>query len=147
MRRLLVFCFCLSLMTTVCSARDIAAVVAKSNAVKGLALADLIKMVKSTRKWPDGRPLTLVMKDPGAADMKIVLQKVFAMSADEAKALIAANKQNFLLVDSDATVVRSVASIPNSVGLLDIYAITSAVTVVKIDGKSPLEPGYPLHGQ
>jgi len=27
-----------------------------------------------------------------------------------------------------------------------VYAITSGVAVVKIGGKLPLEPGYPLHG-
>ena len=147
MRRLCAVCLFLVLVTNAGSARDIAAVVSKASPVKAMTLADLIKMVKTTRKWPDGKPVTLVMKDPGSAGMKLVLQKVFGMSADEAKALVAANKQSFLLVDSDAAVVKTVASIPNSLGLLDIYSITGAVSVVKIDGKSPLEPGYVLHGQ
>jgi len=32
------------------------------------------------------------------------------------------------------------------VGLVDVYAITGGVTVVKVGGKLPLEPGYALHG-
>jgi len=29
---------------------------------------------------------------------------------------------------------------------VDVYAINSSVEVIKIGGKLPLEPGYPLHG-
>jgi hypothetical protein len=129
--------------TIACSARDIAAVVSKANTTKTIALADLVKMVK----WPDGKAVTFVMKDPARPEMKIVMQKLFGMTADEVKALIAANKQSFVIVDSDANVVKTVTTMPNSVGLLDVYSITGAVNVVKIDGKTPLEPGYALHAQ
>jgi hypothetical protein len=133
--------------TIACSARDIAAVVSKANTTKTIALADLVKMVKTSRKWPDGKAVTFVMKDPARPEMKIVMQKLFGMTADEVKALIAANKQSFVIVDSDANVVKTVTTMPNSVGLLDVYSITGAVNVVKIDGKTPLEPGYALHAQ
>jgi hypothetical protein len=146
MRRILTLCLFLVATTIVCSARDVAAVVSKANTTKTLTLTDIVKMAKS-RKWPDGKPVIFVMKDPAAADMKMVVQKVFGMTADEVKALIAANKQSFLIVDSDAAVVKTVAMMPNGVGLLDIYSITGAVNVMKIDGKLPLEPGYALHGQ
>ena len=106
------------------TARDIAAVVSKTNPLKTIALADLAKMAKATRKWPDGKPATFVMRDPGAADMKLVLQKVFGMTADEAKALIAANKQFFLIVDSDTAVVKTVAAMSTAIGLIDVYSIT-----------------------
>jgi hypothetical protein len=146
MQRILALCLFLVAATLACSARDVAAVVSKANTIKTIALADIVKMAKN-RKWPDGKPVTFVMKDPAAADMRLVVQKVFGMTADEVKALIAANKQSFLIVDSDASVVKTVAMMPNGVGLLDIYSITGAVTVMKIDGKLPLEPGYALHGQ
>jgi hypothetical protein len=146
MRRILALCLFLIAANIFCSARDVAAVVSKANTTKTITLADIVKMAKS-RKWPDGKPVTFVMKDPAAADMKLVAQKVFGMTADELKAVIAANKQSFLIVDSDAAVVKTVPTMPNSVGLLDIYSITGEVNVVKIDGKLPLEPGYALHGQ
>lgn len=142
---------CLALGTTA-AARDIAVVVNKSNATKTVALADLAKMAKgSTKKWADSKDVTLVIKDPSAADMKTVLQKVFAMTPEEVKALIAtlngARKDSVLIVPSDEVLVKTVQTTPGAMGFVDVYSINSGVNVLKIDGKSPLEPGYALHGQ
>jgi hypothetical protein len=51
-----------------------------------------------------------------------------------------------MIVDSDEDLVNRVASIPGAIGVVDVYAINSSVTVVKLAGKLPLEPGYLLHG-
>lgn len=129
-------------------ARDTAVVVNRTNVTKTIALADLNKMAKLTsKKWPDGKAIIFVMKDPGAADMKTAVAKVFGITPDEAKDLIAANKQSFVIVDSDAAVIKTVSATPGALGFLDVYSITSAINVVKVDGKMPLEPGYALHGQ
>ena len=142
------FGFFLLCLSALAFARDTAVVVNKANATKTIALADLNKMAKLTsKKWPDGKAITFVMKDPGAADMKTAVVKVFGITPDEAKELIAANKQSFLIVDSDAAVIQAVSSTPGAVGFLDVYSITSAINVLKVDGKMPLEPGYALHGQ
>ncbi len=142
---------CLALATNV-AARDIAVVVNKSNPAKTVALADLTKMAKgTTKKWADAKDVTLVIKDPSAADMKTVVQKVFGMTPDEVKALAAtlngARKDSVLIVPSDDVLVKTVQTTPGAVGFVDVYSINSGVSVLKIDGKSPLEPGYALHGQ
>jgi uncharacterized protein YegL len=147
MRKILFFMLALLAGASACNAKDIAVVTHKSNAVKTIPLADFAKMAKTTRKWADGKPLVFVMKDPGTADMKLVNQKLFGMSADEVKALIVANSSAFKIVNSDAEVIATVTAMPNAIGFLDIYSITGAVNVLKIDSKSPLEPGYLLHGQ
>jgi alkyl hydroperoxide reductase subunit AhpC len=129
-------------------ARDTAVVVNKANATKTIALGDLNKMAKLTsKKWPDGKAITFVMKDPTAADMKTAVAKVFGVTPEEVKGLIAANRESFVVVDSDAAVIKTVSATPGAVGFLDVYSITSAINVVKVDGKMPLEPGYALHGQ
>lgn len=129
-------------------ARDTAVVVNKANATKTIALGDLNKMAKlASKKWPDGKAITFVMKDPAAADMKTAIAKVFGVTPEEAKGLIAANKESFVIVDSDAAVIKTVSATPGAIGFLDVYSITSAINVVKVDGKMPLEPGYALHGQ
>lgn len=128
-------------------ARDTAVVVAKSNATKVLALADLTKMVKTTKKWADGKPVMFILRDPSTPEMKTAISKVFGMTADEVKTLIAQNKQSFVIVSTDADVVKAVQANPNAIGLTDVYSITSGVNVLKLDGKMPLEPGYALHGQ
>jgi hypothetical protein len=60
--------------------------------------------------------------------------------------LISSQHTVFRIVDSDEEVIKAVNSIPGSLGVVDVYSINSSVTVLKIDDKSPLEPGYLLHG-
>ena len=133
------------------AAKDLAVVVNKSNPTKNVALADLTKLCKATTpKWPDGKDLVLVMRDPTSPEMRLVLQKVYGMSADEVRSLITganqAHKDRILIVGSDDAVIKAVETIPGAVGIVDVYSITSGINVVKVDGKMPLEPGYALHG-
>jgi hypothetical protein len=147
MRKLSTITALLIVLSASVFARDTAVVVAKSNTTKMLTLVDLTKMVKTTKKWADGKPFKLVMRDPAVPEMKIAISKVFGMTPDEVKALIAENKQSFVIVSTDADVVKAVQANPNAIGLTDVYSITSGVNVLKLDGKMPLEPGYELHGQ
>ncbi|HYX70427.1 MAG TPA: hypothetical protein VE825_14930 [Terriglobales bacterium] len=133
------------------AAKDLAVVVHKNNPAKNVALADLTKMCKaSVVKWPDGKDVFLVLRDPASPEMRLVLQKVYGMSADEVRSLITganqARKNHILIVGSDDEVIKAVETIPGAVGIVDVYSITGGVNVVKVDGKMPLEPGYALHG-
>ena len=136
-----------------CAAKDIAVIVNKGNASKNLTSAELTKMCRLTaRKWPGGRPILVVMRDPSSPEMKLVLRKVYGLSAEEVRDLLAAGSHDrtqgpaVLFVDSDEVLVKMVATNPGAIGLVDVYSITGAINVLKIDGKSPLEPGYTLHG-
>jgi hypothetical protein len=135
------------------SARDLALVANKSNALGAISLADLVKVCKGqTGRWPDGKSVTFVMRSPSAPEMKVVLEKVYGMSVSEVSSLIAASNQEhpshppIVVVTSDEDLVNKVASIPGAVGIVDVYSINSSVAVVKLAGKLPLEPGYLLHG-
>ena len=133
------------------AAKDLAVVVNRSNLTKNVALADLTKLCKaSTPKWPDGKDVVLVLRDPASPEMRLVLQKVYGMSADDVRSLITnanqARKDRILIVGSDDAVIKAVETIPGAVGIVDVYSITSGITVVKVDGKMPLESGYVLHG-
>jgi hypothetical protein len=117
-----------------------------------MTLADLVKVCKGeTSHWPDGKPVTVIMLDPDAASMKVILQKIYEMKADEVKELItSANRRTdrpaIVLVRSDEEAVARVQSTPGAIGIVDVYSITGGVTVLKIAGKNPFEPGYVLHG-
>ena len=135
------------------AAKDIALISNKGNHVEAVSLADLVKICKGqTNRWADGKPVTLVLRDPALPEMKLVLQKVYEMSREDVAALIASanhNRQNhpaIVVAESDEAVVKKVESTPGSVGLVDVYAITGGVTVVRVGSKLPLEPGYVLHG-
>lgn len=135
------------------SARDLALVSNKSNGVSAITLPDLVKVCKAqTNRWPDGKPVTLIMRAPSSPEMKIVLEKLFELPEGQVKDLIATANHGrvghpaIMIVDSDEELVNKVASIPGAVGVVDVYSINSSVAVVKLAGKLPLEPGYLLHG-
>jgi ABC-type phosphate transport system substrate-binding protein len=128
-------------------AKQMAVVVDKSNNLGGLTAAELAKVFKfDSRKWPDGRNVVLVMRDPSAPEMRDALEKVYHMQPDELRALIAAHRSEVIIVDSEEKLLKSVQSIPGAIGLVDVYSITGAVNVLKVDGKLPLQPGYLLKG-
>lgn len=153
LRRVFILTLLLLSGATVAMAKDIALIANKGGSVSVLAMADLVKLCKAqTNRWPDGKSVTLVMRDPASQEMKMVLEKLYAMTPDAVNELIATanhgrmNHPAILIVNSDDELVKKVAGTPGAVGLVDVYAINSSVDVIKIGGKLPFEPGYPLHG-
>lgn len=135
------------------AARDLAFVSNKANTINTLTLTDLVKVCKGqTNRWPDGKPVTFIMRNTSAPETKILLEKIYEMPESGVRELIASANHGrmghpaIMLVDSDEELVNKVASIPGAVGVVDVYSINSGVAVVKIAGKLPLEPGYLLHG-
>lgn len=135
------------------AARDLAVVSNKANAVSALALPDLVKICKGqTNRWPDGKSVTFVMRSPASPEMKVVVEKLYEVPETQVKEIVAtanhgrAGHPAIMIVDSDEELVNKVASIPGAVGVVDVYSINSSVSVVKLAGKLPLEPGYVLHG-
>lgn len=152
-QRLLRISIFVLLSASLASARDLALVSNKSNAVAAMSVADLIKICKAqNNRWPDGKPVTFIMRSPSAPDMKLVLEKIYDMPENEVNSLIVTsnhgrpNHPAILVVSSDEELVNKVASLPGAIGVVDVYSINSSVAVVKIAGKLPLEPGYLLHG-
>jgi ABC-type phosphate transport system substrate-binding protein len=134
------------------AAKDLAVVVNKSNDTKSITTAELTKLLKNTtKKWSGGQDVIVVMRDPNAPQMRVLLQKVCSMSPDQMKAFATSANQGhstpaFVFADSDEVVLKMVASTAGAIGFTDVYTINSSVNVAKIDGKMPLEPGYLLHG-
>jgi ABC-type phosphate transport system substrate-binding protein len=128
--------------------KSMAVVVAAGSKLPDLTLAELTKLCKGTQKtWPDGRTFTLVLKDPASPEMHVTIQKLFGVPAGDAKTTIGKiNELRVLIkiVDSDDDVFRTVTSTPGAVGVVDVYAINSAVKVLHIDGKLPFDIGYAL---
>ena len=152
-QRILHISFFLLVSASLASARDLALVSNKSNAVAAMTVPDLIKVCKAqNNRWPDGKPITFIMRSPSAPEMKLVLEKVYDMPENEVNGLIVTsnhgrpNHPAILVVASDEELVNKVATLPGAIGVVDVYSINSSVAVVKIAGKLPLEPGYLLHG-
>jgi ABC-type phosphate transport system substrate-binding protein len=135
------------------TAKDIAVISHKGSAMEEIAQSELVKLCKGqTSRWPDGKPVSVVLRDPAAPQMRLVLEKIYGVSKEEVPELITTANHNrvnhpaIIVVDSDEAVVKKVETTPGAIGLVDVYAITGGVTVVRIGGKLPLEPGYLLHG-
>lgn len=142
-----------ALAVSLASARDLALVSNKTNALSAITLPDLVKISKGqTNHWPDGKSVTLIIRAPSAPEMRVFLEKVYELPESDVKELVAnANHGRMghpaiMIVGTDEELVNKVASIPGAIGVVDVYAINSSVSVVKLGGKLPLEPGYLLHG-
>jgi ABC-type phosphate transport system substrate-binding protein len=139
-------------VATAAYATDFAVIVNPSNSTKAMALADLGKIFRGkTSSWPNGRGITLVLRDPSSPSMKFIIEKVMGVSADEGKAeLTDANRGKsaaIQFVSSDEDVLKAVAGSSTAIGIIDVYNITGGVKVIKIDDKQPFDPGYVLKGR
>jgi len=151
--RVLILALGISAASVLAGARDMALVSNKSNPVTVITLPDLVKICKGqVNHWPDGKPVTFITRNPSLPEMRLVLEKIYGMPKEEVNSLITAanhgraNHPAIVVVDSDDVLVQRVESTAGAVGLVDVYSITGGVKVVKVAGKLPLEPGYPLHG-
>jgi len=133
--------------------RDIALISNKANRVQAMTLPDIARICKGQLShWPDGTVASCITRDPSTPEMKLVLTRVYGMTEDEVKATInsanhgRSDRPVVILLNSDEAVVKKVETTPGAVGLVDVYSITGGVIVMRVGGKLPLEPGYPLHG-
>jgi ABC-type phosphate transport system substrate-binding protein len=135
----------LMLWASPCFAHHMAVVVNKANSVQNVTSAHLAKIVTGEmRKWPDGRNVVLVLHGASPGEM-VTLEHLNKMPEAEIKALLASHKDSIRMVGTDADVIDVVASTPGAIGFVEERSITDRVSVVKVDGKLPMETGYLPH--
>ena len=138
---------CMIAVSSLVHAKQLAIVTDTANTTTNVSSVDLIKIVNlKIRNWPDGKPVTIIMRDPAASDMQLVLHRVFNMTSEQARAFVQAHKSAIMVADSDDALLRFVSSNPGAIGIVDLYSLTKDVNVLKIDGKLPVEQGYLLRG-
>ena len=129
--------------------KNMAVVVSAGSKLADVPLADLAKLCKGTQKvWPDGKSFVLIIKDPEAPEMHLVVQKVLGVTGDVKAAVAKLNesRQVIKIVENDEELLHTVEATPGAVGIVDVYAINSSVKVLRIDGKLPFDVGYVLKG-
>jgi ABC-type phosphate transport system substrate-binding protein len=143
----------LAAAATAVYATDFAVIVHNTNPTKAMPLAELGKIFRGkTSAWPNGRGITLIVRDPNSPAMKFIIEKVLGVSVDEGKSALndpgrVKSGASVSFVSSDQDVVKGVESTPGAIGIVDVYNITSGVKVIKIDDKQPFDPGYVLKGR
>lgn len=147
MRRFALYLTIAALLTpSLCLARDIALIADKENSLSTLSNKDVLKLLKNeTVVWPDGKRVTVYLSDPKSADGKLLLEKTYKMTAEELKSFAGAQRGSIVILASDEQVLKAVSGHPGALGVVNVYSINSAVKVLRIDGKLPMESGYLLH--
>ena len=145
--RLLILAAGILALSALLNAKQLAVVTDTANPTTNISAADLQKIFNlHTHAWADGKPVIIVMRDPSAAEMQLLLHRVLNMSTDQARAFIQAHKGTIVVADSDDAVIRFVSSNRGAIGVIDLYSLTKGVNVLKIDSKLPVEQGYLLRG-
>jgi len=122
-----------------------AVVVNKDNSVQNVTSAHLAKIFKGElKKWPDGKVVVLVLHHSSPGEMA-TLEHLNKTNAAGVKALLASQKDSIRTVESDADVINAVATAPGAIGFVEEHSINDRVTVVRVDGKLPMEAGYLPH--
>lgn len=128
--------------------KNMAVIVSAGSKLHDVPLAQLAKMCKGGQKtWPDGKNFTLVMRDPESPEMRIAVQKLFAVEPGQLKAAVEKlneSRQVVKIVESDEELLRTVEATQGAVGIVDVYSINSSVKVLRVDGKLPFDVGYAL---
>jgi ABC-type phosphate transport system substrate-binding protein len=128
-----------------CFAHHMAVVVSKQSGVTNMTAAHLGKVFRAEiKKWPNGKDVVLVLHRASAGEA-ITLQRLNKMSAQQWQGWVAEHKNSIKLVDSDQDVLSFVESTPGAVGLVDVRSVNDRVTIIRVDGRVPMEDGYLPH--
>jgi ABC-type phosphate transport system substrate-binding protein len=148
MRSFSLFCIIFALLTpSLCLARDAAVITHKANPTSTVSKDELLKLLKlEMPRWSDGKKVIVFLSNPASEDGRLFREKTYKMTAAELKAFAATQKGGIVILASDELVVKAVAEYPGSIGVVNVYSISSAVKVLRVDGKLPFEQGYLLHG-
>jgi hypothetical protein len=130
--------------------KNMAVVISAGSKISDVPLADLVKLCKGTQKtWADGKNFVLIIKNPEAPEMHVVIQKLFGDAGGDIKAAIAKANESRAIVKiagSDEELLRMVETTPGAAGIIDVYSINSSVKVLRVDGKLPFDAGYTFKG-
>lgn len=129
----------------------LAIVVNVTNPVNDVSPAELRRLMLGQRgRWPNGRRVTIVMRAPGVPERSTLLRDVCAMTesgfrrhflqavftgeaADQPRELSTANG-----------VLRFVFNAPGAIGYVRAGDVDNTVKVLRVGGRSPGDPDYPL---
>jgi phosphate transport system substrate-binding protein len=128
-----------------CFAHHMAVVVSKDNTVKNVTSAQLAKIFKGeVKKWPDGKNVVLILHDSSPGEMA-TLEHLSKMTGPEIRKMKASRVDSIRTVETDAEVIQAVSSTPGAVGFVEEHSLNDRVSVIRVDGKLPMEAGYLPH--
>ena len=129
-------------------------VVNRSNPVNDLTFEELRRIFLGNRShWPNGRRITLVMREPGEPERRTMLHEICAMNEDQFKnhfvhglftgEILVSPK----ILSSPMGVRKFIFNVPGAIGYLRVGDVDDSVKVVRIDELLPDDKGYKLRMQ
>jgi hypothetical protein len=130
---------------------DVAIAVNPDVPIDNLTMADVRRIVLGDREfWPGNARVTLLMRAPVAHERDVVLKVVCQMTEAQfrqhwiAKVFRADTALAPKIVYSADSSLDLANRTPGAITFVDAPAATRALKTVRVDGKLPGEPGYPL---
>lgn len=133
------------------AAAQIAIVTHPDTPVEDLSFVELRRVFLGERQfWSDGSRITLLVRAPVARERDIVLNKIYRMGEAEfkqywiAKVFRAEVSSKPKIVYSTGMTQQLVTALPGAIGFLPASETVGGMKVVRINGKRPGDPDYPL---
>jgi ABC-type phosphate transport system substrate-binding protein len=130
---------------------SLAFIVNRSNPVEDLSFAELRQYFLGERThWPNGRRVTLVMRDATRPEREAVLRAVYEMREQDYRAHFLRAKftgevqEEPRELDTTSRVVNFVFLQPGAVGYVRADEVGPSVKVLRLDGLMPGDAGYRL---
>lgn len=130
----------------------IAIVVRSDLPVQNVSFAELRRLMLGDRQfWSSNLKVTLLVRAPGAREREVVLKTIYQMSEAQfrqywiAKVFRAEAASGPRIVYSNEMATELAAEIPGAVAFVDASQVPKGLKMLRVDGRLPGEPGYPLH--
>jgi hypothetical protein len=129
----------------------LAIIVNKQNSITDVTLSELHAIFVAERGyWPNGKRITLVMRQTAQPEREAMLTQIYWMGESDFN-------RHFLQLTFTGTVQATpkllstavgmrkfVFNVPSAIGYLSLSDVDDSVKVLRVDGRLPGEPGYPL---
>lgn len=130
--------------------RALAIIVNRANPVERLSSVDVRRaFLLQRQRWPDGRKVTVVLREEGQAERTEALTLICGMGEAEyaryvRQEIFRGNVNPPRTVRSTENMRLFVFNAPGAIGYVHADEINSTVRVVRVDGRLPGDVGYPL---
>lgn len=123
---------------------SLAVIVNRENAVTDVSIADLRRiMFGETTRWPDGKKITIALREPGQPERDAVLRLVCRMGeTDFSRSLLHTAYRigahaGIKELDTSVGVRRFVFNVPGAIGYVRSSEVDSSVKVLHLKGTVP----------
>jgi ABC-type phosphate transport system substrate-binding protein len=130
---------------------DVAVVVQPDTPVSNLSLSEVRKIFLGDRQyWTANTPVVLLIRAPVARERDVVLKVIYQISESQfkqywiAKIFRAESVSAPKVVYSNDMANDLVTALPGAIAFVDSRDVRPGTKVVRVDGRLPGEPGYPL---